>query len=139
MCVSFCQLYKYQYLSIFLNIQFPYNINIFLYIVWFYIILSVKFLNSNNNTVLIFWGGTWYLSLYLFPKNQSSSCLVFFSLGLHQPQAFFYLLLFWLCFCISLGVCVCEFDHSHTTLFYLLGLFILGPSPIIHLSFVKCS
>ena len=31
-----------------------------------------------------------------------------FLLGLHHPQVFFSLLLFWLCFCISLGVCVCE-------------------------------
>ena len=123
---------------VYLNIQLLYIINIFLYIVWLYIILSVKFLNPNNNTVLIFGG---YLVFILVPISQKLIKLMsgIFLLGLHQPQAFFYLLLFWLCFHISLGVCVCECLIIHTQPYFIYWVYlILDPSPIIHLSFVKC-
>ena len=72
-----------------------------------YIILLVKFPNSNNIIILIFWG---ILDIYpctYLPKSIKLMSGIFL-LGLTSTpkHLFFYLLLFWLCFSY-IFVCMC--------------------------------
>ena len=87
-------------------------------------------------TLFYIFGGYWVL-MYSSPKRLIKLMSGIFLLGLHQPQELVFLPVIILVMFLYIFGCMClwVFDHSHTTLFYLLWLFILGSSPIIHLFF----
>ena len=136
------------HILVYFSIYNSYILLIYFYILFgFHTILLFKFPNSNNNIVLIFWG----LLGSLVPISQKLIKLTsgIFSLGyfifpkyvIFQLVYFFYLLLFWSCFCISLGVCVCKCLVIHTQPnYYLWGFFSLfGSITYYSLFFVKCN
>ena len=104
-----------------------------LYFCIFLVVIYYQYLNFQISTITLFYiFGGYYSCTHLPNFNQAH--VWYFLLGLHQPQAFFCLLLFWLCFSISLGVCVCECLIIHTQPFLLTGIIYFGS--ITYYSFV---
>ena len=78
--------------------------------------------------------GVLSIHVLISQKYQLSSCLVFFSWVYINPKyLFFCLLLFWLCFCISLGVCVCECLIIHTQPYFIYWVYLFW---VHHLLFI---